>query len=92
MTSPCYACGFPIEVSEKVLRKDECPECGVSLHCCRMCSFYDPNAYNSCRENQAERVVDKEQANYCDYFKLSNRQDQPIERIKALKDLDDLFK
>jgi len=28
---------------------------------------------NSCRENQADRVVDKERSNFCDYFRPSDR-------------------
>ncbi len=36
-----------------------------------MCLFYDRTAYNECRESQAERVVDKEKANFCSYFKIA---------------------
>ena len=49
-------------------RKDECPNCGHDLRCCKQCKFYDPNAYNECREVSADRIVDKERANFCDYF------------------------
>jgi hypothetical protein len=35
-----------------------------------MCFFYDPQVYNECKETNAERVVEKEKANYCDYFLL----------------------
>jgi hypothetical protein len=30
--------------------------------------FHDARAYNQCAEPQAERVVDKAHANFCDYF------------------------
>jgi len=36
-----------------------------------MCSFYDRTVYNECRESQAERVVEKEKSNFCDYFQLA---------------------
>ena len=34
------------------------------------CDFYDAGAYNQCREPQAERVLEKEKGNFCDYFRL----------------------
>jgi hypothetical protein len=37
-----------------------------------MCQFYDPKAYNECRESSADRVVEKEKANFCDYFKIGS--------------------
>ena len=62
---------------------------------CKNCEFYDTSAYNECKESQAERVVDKEKANFCDYFKY--RSGKPGHsgtgaKDDALKKLDDLFK
>ncbi len=37
-----------------------------------MCTFYDLKVYNECRESNADRIVDKEKANFCDYFNLSD--------------------
>lgn len=70
----CYNChkSIPILGAFKIVRTEECPYCSKSLHCCRMCSFYDPKTYNECRETNAERIVDKEKANFCDYFDLSD--------------------
>ena len=34
-----------------------------------MCEFYDTSVAKSCREPVAEEVIDKERANYCDYFR-----------------------
>jgi hypothetical protein len=64
----CAVCGVGLEPRERVGRLDACTRCGAELHACRQCSFYDPAVYNECREPQAERVVDKELANFCDYF------------------------
>jgi hypothetical protein len=50
-------------------RKDTCPQCQAELHACVQCGFYAPDHYNDCREPQAERVLDSERANYCDYFR-----------------------
>jgi hypothetical protein len=64
----CWHCGRTIEVVERVGFRDECEGCGRALHVCRNCNFYDPAYNNACRENQAERVVDKERFNFCEYF------------------------
>jgi hypothetical protein len=37
-----------------------------------MCQFYDPNTYNQCKEPIAERIVEKEKANFCDFFVVGN--------------------
>lgn len=49
-------------------RKETCPFCGADLRCCLNCRFYDERIYNQCRETQAERVLDKDRSNFCDYF------------------------
>ena len=64
----CVFCGEEIDPGERVSRQDVCPKCGRDLRCCRQCKFYDPGAYNACREVSADRIVDKERANFCDYF------------------------
>jgi len=33
-----------------------------------MCGFYDTSAYNECRESNADRILEKEKSNFCDYF------------------------
>ena len=39
----CYNCGEILSFIEeqKILRHEECLKCQSSLHCCRMCVFYD---------------------------------------------------
>jgi hypothetical protein len=65
----CWSCGKPIAgVPLPFGRRAECPHCEVFLHCCRQCGFYDTKASKACREPSADEVVDKEQANFCDYF------------------------
>ncbi len=46
----------------------ECENCGADVHVCKNCRFYDPGAYNECRETSADVVKEKERANYCEYF------------------------
>lgn len=64
----CWKCGREIEVKERVGFRDHCPGCDRALHACLNCEFYDVAYNNQCRETQAERVVDKERPNFCDFF------------------------
>ncbi len=58
------------------------------------CAFYDPSAYNACREPQAERVLDKDRANRCDYFAPAREGRGSVESPQAKQKaaLDALFK
>jgi len=64
----CHKCLKDLEIKIPVGRKDVCPSCGSDLRCCLNCAFHAPGAYNECKEPQAERVVEKERSNLCDYF------------------------
>ena len=90
----CYRCNAPLVFPEgRVGRRDECPQCHSDAHVCKNCRHYDPKSYNECREPQADRVVDKEKSNFCDYFSLGRSgQAEAKSRDEALKKLDDLFK
>jgi hypothetical protein len=68
MMKNCHKCLKTLEIKIPVGRKDACPFCGSDLRCCLNCSFHAPEAYNACREPQAERVMEKERNNFCDYF------------------------
>jgi len=69
----CFSCGRPLQVPERIGRTETCPFCEADLKCCQNCIFYDPGAYNQCRETQAERVLDKDRSNYCDFFVFNDR-------------------
>jgi len=58
-----------------------------------MCQFYDQKSYNECREPMADRVPDKEKANFCDYFKIgSSNTDAENKRQELLAKAQALFK
>jgi hypothetical protein len=66
----CWKCGaslrsLPLPLS----RLAECPACKAEQHVCRLCRFYDPRTTRQCSEIRAEEVINKERANYCDWFK-----------------------
>jgi hypothetical protein len=91
----CYKCGKELSEAYKVMlsRSDHCPNCMADLRCCRMCQFYDVKAYNECRESMADRVTDKEKANFCDYFKIgSGYNDAEKQRQELLAKAQALFK
>ncbi len=64
----CWRCQRQLE-SLDYGRRDTCPQCQTDTRVCRNCSFFDASHYNACREPQADRVVEKDRANTCDYFK-----------------------
>jgi hypothetical protein len=70
MDRTCHRCGQSVGDVERVGRRDGCLGCGADLHCCRNCEFFDPAYHNQCRETQAERQVDKERGNFCDFFRF----------------------
>jgi hypothetical protein len=67
----CFQCGAEIEIKERVGFHDSCPKCDRDLRVCLNCTFYDSAYNNQCREPQAERVVDKNRFNFCEYFSPS---------------------
>jgi len=69
----CRACGEEIPVHGRVPFRERCPKCDAPLHACLNCRFHDPGAYNQCRENRAERQVDKQRENRCEYFEPAAR-------------------
>lgn len=94
----CFACKkqLALVVGASIGRRDTCEHCGSDIRVCLNCKFYDPKAYNECAEPQAERVLEKNRSNFCDYFsqKLGNTGpgSKPDEKQDILKKLDDLFK
>jgi hypothetical protein len=69
VTGRCHRCRAEVS-RERIGARDVCDRCQAYLHCCRNCDFYAPAAHNDCREPSAELVSDKEQGNFCDYFRL----------------------
>lgn len=71
MAYVCFSCKKDLNLADKkVGYREECVHCGADVHVCKNCEFYDVKAYNECRESSADRITEKERANYCDYFSL----------------------
>ncbi len=89
----CHQCGKELKLQDRVGRSEMCPTCRADLHCCLNCIHYDLSAYNECHEPQADRVLEKDRSNFCDYFVFaSDRKSSkpPLENAKAK--LEQLFK
>ena len=90
----CQKCGEKIS-QDYFSRDDICPNCGTYLRSCIQCVFYDPSSNHSCKEPVAEEVLDKEAANFCEYFMPNSEKTQNSSFKKkddVLKELDSLFK
>jgi hypothetical protein len=57
-----------------------------------MCKFFDPKVYNECHETNAERIVDKEKANFCDYFVLTDGKNPGTNKEELIDAAASLFK
>ncbi len=68
----CFQCEKSLNFTDRIGIREECSHCGADVHVCRNCQHYDPSAYNECREPQAERVLEKDRSNRCDYFTPSS--------------------
>lgn len=65
----CWKCGSAlVDLILPMSRREECAACGADQHVCRLCSNYDSQISNQCKEDRALDVADKERANFCDYF------------------------
>lgn len=96
--SSCYECGNALNFNlNQISRTTCCIKCDRDVRCCKNCRYYHHGSHNDCNESQAERVLDKERANFCDYFKLNERAEgQALVSVSSkqntLSKLDDLFK
>lgn len=65
----CWNCGTSLDgVPRPISRHVNCCQCFEVLHCCRMCKWYAPGRPQDCDHDRADPPVEKEAANFCDYF------------------------
>ena len=94
MSVTCYSCSKPIEVEshQKISFSEECSYCSADIHNCKMCQFFDPSSYNECREPSAERIVEKEKRNFCEYFTVADGNKSTGIKPDAISAAEALFK
>jgi len=93
-STQCYKCQkeISVEPNQHIGRREECSKCLADLRCCRMCGFYDVKAYNECAEPMAPRILEKEKANFCDYYKLTNTANNKDNKDGLISAANALFK
>lgn len=82
----CWKCGA--ELKNLLLpfsRYEECSKCRADLHVCLGCRHYDPAAADACREHRADFVLDKDKANFCDFFTVHTKAYRPLDTAAAQK-------
>lgn len=90
----CWNCGCSLEdIPRPISRHANCPECFEDLHCCRLCVHFAPRLTGQCDDDRAEPPVQKENANFCEFFRplvgayedaRGSRRDAARERLDAL--------
>jgi len=90
----CHKCRRELPFDSRVLRSEDCPWCAAALHCCKNCQFWDPKAYNECKEVGTEFVRDRDSANHCSQFQFREGmpEDADAAARKAKEKLAGLFK
>jgi hypothetical protein len=91
----CQACQteIPLAAGESIGFRDACDRCRADLHVCLNCAHHDTSAYNGCRESSSERILDRDRANRCEYFRPTSKARAAGEdRDEAMADLESLFK
>ena len=70
ITLPCWNCGQILtDIPLPISRHTNCDNCYEMLHCCRMCVHLDPSKQGHCADDRADPPSNKENANFCEYFK-----------------------
>jgi predicted RNA-binding Zn-ribbon protein involved in translation (DUF1610 family) len=46
----------------------QCPRCGLQLHSCKQCSFFDTSARFECTQPITARVAKKDARNECNFY------------------------
>jgi predicted RNA-binding Zn-ribbon protein involved in translation (DUF1610 family) len=90
----CWSCSAGLAASDYG-RENSCLTCGKAIRVCRNCRWFAPGRPNDCEEPMAEEVVDRERANFCDFFEPSSEAgagEQASSQEELLKAAEDLFK
>lgn len=69
ITLCCWKCGEQLQnLMLPFSRMEECSACSADLHSCLGCNNYANHLSNSCNEDRADFVSEKEKSNFCDFF------------------------
>lgn len=65
----CFSCQTELTFVGTVGFREECSKCKSDVRVCKNCEHYDSKIYNECKESQADRILEKNRSNRCDYFR-----------------------
>jgi hypothetical protein len=65
--SRCFNCAVAL-APDTDFKGGSCPKCGVALHCCKQCTFFEPSTRFQCTKPIPARIPYKDQANECELF------------------------
>ena len=89
----CTQCGAVIET--EVGFDSRCPRCGVELHSCSQCTYFDPGSRFECMQPVPARISPKNAKNGCPEYAARTtveRETTTPRSDDARKAFDDLFK
>jgi hypothetical protein len=92
MTRHCHNCGWEWKDEGPPGRSDTCAQCHAELRVCLNCARHDPRAAYECAEPKADPVLDKDRANYCEWFAFAKRVYRPKTGRDRAADARDAFK
>ena len=82
----CWNCGTELKnLPLPFSRYEECSSCNADLHSCIGCKHYESSVADACREDRADFILEKEKANFCDYFKANRNAYQETDDSAALE-------
>jgi hypothetical protein len=65
--SRCFNCSTALPPDADF--RGNCPKCGVALHCCKQCAYFEPSTRFQCLKPVPVRIAPKDQANECALFR-----------------------
>jgi hypothetical protein len=66
----CWRCGTAVKADQLPLsRLEQCLHCHADLYVCRLCRSWNPRYTSKCSHDHAEPPLDRERANFCQYFR-----------------------
>jgi len=68
LSGSCWKCGKVLSGGDYA-RSESCSGCDSDTRVCRNCGFYDPSVNNQCQEPQADSILHKDRANFCEFFR-----------------------
>jgi hypothetical protein len=91
----CWRCGAAVKPDQRPInRLEQCRRCQADLHVCRLCRSWNPRMTGYCDHDHAEPPLERERANFCQYFKPRPGAFTPGEQnagSDTRKELDSLF-